>query len=795
MDGITADPTSEADSQEYYNSLNQHDDADGEVDYGDTTATLIGAYLASPPSKKWRQEKEKQSRSQAQAEVDEKVEEKDDEERTREMLAELRTPPDEQPATAVHAEQSAAGQHRQQRPAATKAAKGRAQKQVEQTSEAVASVGKRVADSLLATSSSSNNSGSRPRKPSSSKSDTVNSKHKRSDRRDDGAQREEQKEVEGDQFDRDTTHATVQHRQTVAVASDADPFAFGGEQMVDDDEQQQSAPANKANKAAVLSVTKKTNKKKAVRGSNKATKKAVAEQHKEQHEMDDAVLNEPVARTAQRSTEHASPPKSSSRGASATVHRVQKASVAKAAVQQAEQDSHIFSFPSAAAEQPNQPQPNRPAAAKKKRKASAGKNKGSVSQRAQNDAATTETAAKVDVVVDEMVDGGDVAADTTADASATHLDGWTVASPQSAKWHEKRAQRVQRESEQKAQKEEQPMEDVDGQPQSDAVDDGAEQPEEVMEEAVNDNEIEEQPTVQAKGRKVKKSTQSARQNKKSAVSRKTPASTNKRSKIRVEQQLTPERREPVDKQVVERETQEVLQDEQQVNDMNQQQATTDAEVEQPVTDTEEEQPQETDVYDFSSSGADEQPRTTKQKRPAAGNKRAKSAASRRGSKASKKTDATTRSSKKRKSDPAADMIDVFNATARDVGLMRDSDDGDVTRPPSAIMSPPACEEDDIMAELTILARAPKKQRAARSRARASTAAAPLDTASPSAHGPITEAALMATNTAYCEQANQEVRNIADRVVGAQKQHAMVVDSIQAELAKSIHKFNTALNAS
>ena len=480
LDGLTADCASEADSKEYYNSLNQHE-GEEEAELGDTAAGLVDAYCASPPSNRWKQQREKQ-RGSREAEADEKVEE-DDEEQTRAMLEELQTAHDERPAMADKHSTSSEKMSKRQMAATNVVTATRAARGIDtQSAEPAAGVGKHVTSSMLATTSSSSRQSKQAAVKSNKGGKQTQKAYASDELAEDGAvQMKEQKEEE-EKAARKSTRRTVEPKQPMAAADGADLFDFGGADASETDKnegRQQGLSAKKGKKAvAAARGSKKGAKQKAVSGRAKQTKKVTAEEQTEQFVTDTAALNEFDGKSVRQNTRRALPALSTARKAPAKAS-AERNSAAAEGEEQLEQDSHVFSFPSAADEKKKKKGHATTTAASKKQ-ASAGRKKGKASQ--QKDDEHSELPAEGEAVLDEMVDGDDTALGGTAVSLTAHLDGYT-ASPPSAGWQKKRAGERLREIDQRAQRDDR-TEDLDGQPQADTNGDGSKQTTEVEQQAV-----------------------------------------------------------------------------------------------------------------------------------------------------------------------------------------------------------------------------------------------------------------------------------------------------------------------
>ena len=201
-----------------------------------------------------------------------------------------------------------------------------------------------------------------------------------------------------------------------------------------------------------------------------------------------------------------------------------------------------------------------------------------------------------------------------------------------------------------------------------------------------------------------------------------------------------------------------------------------------ATELEEEQAQETDLYQFSSDGAEKQPKTAK--RATTATKQGKPAVNKTASRASKKTNAAARSKRKRQDGAATDLSDVFDAVGREIGLIHDSDD-DNTRANTAVEEPTEYAMADEPVEPTTFTRPAKKRRSARPQARAPTALF-VDSTATMSQVPVSDDVMASTVAGYCQAVSADVQDTAERAHKAYKQHAKAADTILAALVKSAH---------
>ena len=763
LDGLSGESATEAESKAYYDSLNQRDSDDEEAEY-DTAAGLVAAYGASPPSGK----RQKGATTRARAEVDDERKEADDEQQTRDRLAELQTPTGGQPAATAAAaeerpsptspqsqlfafvvgnsnEQSAAGMAIERAIAATNATKRKVvPRHDEQPAEAASSVGKRVKSSLLATTSSGRQSRQAAGRGSKRASKHIEKKAAEEGSEEDGTQHDERKE-RLDAEEQPASAATNGRDETerpMTAADATDPFAFSAGRAADKGErnqQQQTAPAKRGRKAKTAANGPRKGRKQSAAGKGRATQRAAAEEQKAQPADNAAAAGGEDDGQVRRRTRHSAP-----RTAQRPATPFSTADVnAATAVAQPDEASHILSFPPATDDEEKGKQ--RSAV----KKAAAGKKKGRGHQQPLEEEDRPTAAAVHEAVVDDMVDGGDVAT-ALARVEATHLDGYS-ASPPSASWHKKKST-TQRQSEQKAVADERRMENTNGQPHTDATEEGAERSEDEQKRrwqpAKDDAD---KPPVVVKRKRNEERPLLAKNKKGIAVGRKVQRGSKRKQAEDVEEEQQQE--QPAD---------------------------------------EEEQTEETDLYEFSSGGTEEQTKTTtRKKRATATNKRRQPAANNRATKASKKTDTPARSKRQRGTDTEAKLIDMFDAAARDIGLLRDSDDDGSPRAPAADTSLTDYDAEDGLAEPVVVSRPAKKRRAARPRTRTAAVATVVGEVRTTDHD-VGLAPIVSHIAAYYQQVNHDVQDVAARADAGFERHVGTVNAIIAKLARSTHARSTAL---
>lgn len=799
LNGVGLDGTSEAESQEYYS----HAEEDGaEAEYNGAATGLLDAYGASPPSHRSRQTAEKQRPSRAEAKGHKRAD-VDEEQETREMLAELQPHTDEQKEGGKAAVQDVAT------PGAARGGRGAADEK-EQAIQSTARAGKRVSSSLLATATSV--SRGRGKQATASRGNGSGTRQTADD--DDGLsmasvqQAEEQKETHSVR----PASLQLERERAVNVANDADPFAFGGPPTSEQhEEQEQPAPAKKSKKSAGAGGAKKANGQKAdKRKANSEEDASGAESfcserasEKQQDAKRDGAANREKAE--QESIQQDAPTKATSRSRKSLITTVSKAAAeAAAAAMRLESAGDILDFP-AATQAEAKALSSEPAASKKKTAAASKKKTEKGGQRARRQKEDTQAAVEADGAVDEVMDGGDTEDMSAAERTAAHLDGYS-ASPPSAAWLKKKAAKERpRKAKQEALQDKHHMDDGEQQTDAEMADGVAEQQDELVEAVMEEVEVPLQVKSEAKKRK-KRGEKSALPTKKKVVASNSKKKGGGAAKHRqedeeqqreddqerveadgVDEQEPQEEAADEQEQDVDRDEQHVQWDDQVEDEMEQQRPYSDGEVAEEEPEAQQSDVPELDVYDFSSSGADEQPKlTTRNKQSTAAGKRAESAVRQRGRKDSKKA-GTAGSSKRRKasscSSEAEDMSDVFDATAREIGLQRDNYEDDTRSPAFAEQADETLDDDVDLSEPVVLTPPAKKRRSGHSRAPAVAidghAATDMDSSDP-------EAAVAATIQAYYQQVNSDVQTLADKAHTAHQQHTKEISGIQAELLKSPH---------
>ena len=517
----------------------------------------------------------------------------------------------------------------------------------------------------------------------------------------------------------------------------------------------------------------------------------------------DVAVNGHREEAEQESIPPAAPAKATLRSKKIITTVSKAAADAAAATMRAVAKSDLYDFP-AATEADVTPQTSESAAPKKKSAAASKKKKSEKGgQRARRQDEDTQAAAEADGVVDEAVDGGDVADTAAAEYTAAHLDGY-CASPPSEAWLKRQAAKEKpRKAKREVLQDEQRMDDGEQQADADMADGTAEQQDEQAEAAMDEEEAPVEVKSETKKKRGKKSALPAKKKVAALSSKKKGGSTAKQRQKEEEQRQQDEEQQQVEADGVdvqepqegaaEQKMQDTDRGEQHVQWVDQAMEELEQQLQQqPVSDGEmaEEEPempeaQESDVYDFSSSGADEQPKpAARSRRSAATSKRAEPAARER--KGGKKTGASG-GGKRRKSSSsgseADDMSDVFDATARELGLQRESYDENDARSPALAEQADEAEDDAEPSEPVVLAPPAKKRRSGRSRAPAVTDDEP---AAADSDGANAEAALACAIAAYAQQVDTDVQSLTDRAHNAHKQHTKEISAIQAELKKSPH---------